>query len=233
MKFVSYIRVSTDKQGDSRLGIEAQQRINKSYIQSVQGELIKEEIEIETGTNKTRISIKDNINLEMLLKKRPVLKDLIEFCQKEKATLVVKDLSRLGRNQLLISYLMQAGINFICADSPSDSPFILQIRTAVYEEEARLISRRTIEALQSKKSRGEKLGNIQSLNQHRGKQAFIKKQESINYYRHLHKRIFRLREQKFSMQKIAEEFNLDGLRTKQGKLFNSKTIHRIIKRMAM
>jgi DNA invertase Pin-like site-specific DNA recombinase len=230
-KFVSYIRVSTDKQGDSKLGIEAQQRINLAFINSVNGDLIKEAIEIETGTNKSRVSIKHAISFESLLKNRPVLKDLIEFCQKERATLVVKDLSRLGRNQLLISFLIQAGINFVCADAPSDSPFILQIRAAVYEEEARLISKRTIEALQSKKNRGEKLGNTEILDQYRGAQAQIKKAEAINSYSHLQQRIIRMRGNKLSLRKIAEELNLDGIKTRQGKDFHAKTVKRIVDRL--
>jgi DNA invertase Pin-like site-specific DNA recombinase len=229
-RYASYIRVSTEKQGDSKLGIEAQKRINKNYIKSVSGELIKEAIEIETGTNKTRISTKGGLGLETLLKKRPILKELIEFCQLEKATLVVKDLSRLGRNQLLISYLMQAGINFLCADSPTDSPFILQIKAAVYEEEARLISKRTIEALQSKKARGEKLGNLETLNKFRHKQAQFKKTDAATFYQPILKRIKRLKQQGMSLSKIANELNLDGLRTRQGKEFHQMTIKRILDR---
>ena len=231
LKYVSYIRVSTDKQGDSKLGIEAQQRINLNYIKSVNGELIKESLEIETGTNKTRISTKQSLSLDNLLKKRPVLRNLIDFCQKEKAALVVKDLSRLGRNQLLISYLMQAGVNFICADSPTDSPFILQIRAAVYEEEARLISKRTIEALQSKRARGEKLGNVASLEKNRGKQAKHKQVNAINFYQSITPRILRLRKKGISLKEIAEDLNLDGIKTKEGKLFNPTTIYRILERL--
>jgi len=231
-KYVSYIRVSTDKQGDSKLGTEAQQRINTHYIKSVDGKLIREAIEIETGTNKTRISTKHNLNLDNLLKKRPVLKELIEFCIKEKATLVVKDLSRLGRSQLLISYLMQAGINFVCADSPGDSPFILQIRAAVYEEEARLISKRTIEALQSKKARGEKLGTPKPeiLELGRKIQANKQRAEAKAYYKNQIKRIVQLRNKGLSFTEIAKQLNDFGLKTRQGHEFKAMTVKRIIER---
>jgi DNA invertase Pin-like site-specific DNA recombinase len=229
--YVSYVRVSTDKQGDSKLGIEAQQRINRNYIQAVSGNLIKEAIEIETGTNKSRISIKGGLSLETLLRQRPVLRELIEFCQKEKATLVVKDLSRLGRNQLLISYLMQAGINFICADSPNDSPFILQIKAAVFEEEARMISKRTIEALQSKKAKGQKLGNEKVLDGHRWKQAKNKKQQAHSFYTPILKRVLRMRQEGQSLKQIALELNADGLRTRQGKEFHIMTVKRILDRI--
>ena len=229
MKYVSYIRVSTDKQGDSKLGIEAQQKINKSYIASVNGELIKEAIEVETGTNKTRISIKDNLNLEVLLNRRPILREIIEYCQREKATLVVKDLSRLGRSQLLISYLTQAGINFICADAPSDSPFILQIKAAVYEEEARLISKRTIEALQAKKSRGEKLGNpnIKNLKRTGNQKA---KRDSLKYYYQYKTLILDLYNSHKSYAGVAQELNKMNFKTITGAVYQTQTIKNVIER---
>lgn len=228
-KYVSYIRVSTDKQGDSGLGIEAQQKINRNYISSMQGELIKEEIEIETGTNKFRISSKTNLNLETLLEKRPILRDLIEYCIKEKATLVVKDLSRLGRSQLLISYLMQAGINFVCADSPNDSPFILQIRAAVYEEEAKNISKRTIAALQAKKDRGEKLGNPNIKNTPKpGNQLAYK--TSLRYYLSYKTVILDFYAQKPSYNYVAKQMNLKGLKTISGCCYTADTILEAMKR---
>lgn len=232
VSYVSYIRVSTDKQGDSKLGIEAQQRINTHYIKSVDGKLIREALEVETGTNKMRISTKHNLNLDNLLAKRPVLKELIEFCIKEKATLVVKDLSRLGRSQLLISYLMQAGINFVCADSPGDSPFILQIRAAVYEEEARLISKRTIEALQSKKARGEKLGTPCTENLVKGRQVQAEKQiiAAKDFYKNQIKRILQLRKKGLSYLEIAQRLNEFGLKTRGGKEFQAMTVKRIVDR---
>jgi DNA invertase Pin-like site-specific DNA recombinase len=231
-KFASYIRVSTNQQADSKLGIEAQQRLNRNYIDSVNGKLVKEAIEVETGTNKLRISIKNNLNLQTLLKKRPILRELIEFCKSEGLTLIIKDLSRLGRNQLLISYLMQAGINFICADSPNDSPFILQIKAALAEEEARMISRRTIEALQSKKAKGEKLGTPKPENLELGRkiQAQRKKQEAIENYSKITPVIKTLRAENKSYSTIANELNKFGLKTIEGKIFHSITVRRILAR---
>lgn len=228
-KYVSYIRVSTDKQEDSGLGIEAQKKINSNYIKNVNGELIKEVVEIETGTNKNRISIKQNLNLETLLDKRPLLQKLIEFCQKESATLVVKDLSRLGRNQLLISYLMQAGIDFVCADSPNDTPFILQIKAAVYEDEARLISKRTIEALDAKKARGEKLGNpnIATVKRPGNQKAF---RDSLRYYNQYKKLILDLFSSHKNYSYVASELNRMGFKTKNNSVYYADTIKGIIER---
>lgn len=228
-KYVSYIRVSTDKQGDSGLGIEAQQKINRNYITSMQGELIKEEIEIETGTNKMRISSKTNLNLETLLEKRPILRDLIEYCKEQKATLVVKDLSRLGRSSLLIAYLMQVGIKFVCADSPKDDGFMLQIRAAMYEEEAKNISKRTIAALQAKKARGEKLGNPNIKNTPKpGNQIAYK--TSLRYYLTYKPLILDFYSQKPSYTFVAKQMNLMGLKTINGACYTADTILEAIKR---
>ncbi len=226
-KFASYIRVSTKEQGDSRLGIEAQQRLNKAYIESVKGELINEIIEIETGTVKHKAQ-----NFETLLLKRPKLKDLIQYCQKENAILLVKDLSRLGRNVLLISYLIQNGIRFVCADCPNDSEFMLQMRAVLAEEEARKISERTKQALQSLKERGVKLGNPckESLAKGRRKQAKLKTEKAKEFYSFISPRIIRLREEGLSLRAIAKELNIDGVRTKEAKLFTAMTIKNILDR---
>lgn len=229
-KFVSYIRVSTTKQGDSGLGIEAQQAINNRYIQSQSGICLKEAIEVETGTNKKRYNTKEKLDIDVLLKDRPILRECISFCQKEKATLVVKDLSRLGRNQLLISYLIQVGINFICADSPSDSPMILQIKTAVAEEEARQISTRTKQALQAKKERGEKLGsdNIREV----GKLgALANKLKSLEAYKTILPTIEDLYSKYKSPTKVANELNKLGFRTVNNKLFAPTTVFYLINRL--
>lgn len=229
MKYVSYIRVSTDKQGDSGLGIEAQQKINRNYITSVSGELIKESIEIETGTNKTRISSKTNLNLDTLLEKRPILRDLIEYCKVEKAILVVKDLSRLGRSSLLISYLMQLGIQFVCAESPKDDVFILQIKAAMFEAEAKNISERTIAALQAKKARGEKLGNPNIKNTPKpGNQIAFK--TSLRYYLTYKPLILDLYSQKPNYSYVAKQMNILGLKTINGSNYSADTIIEIMKR---
>ncbi len=231
MDYVIYNRVSTKEQGDSRLGLEAQERINLSYINSFNGRVIHTFTEITTGTHKAKI--KNDFNLNLLLKKRPKLLEAIEYCLSNNATLIVKDLSRLGRSQLLISYLIQRGLNFICSDSPNDSPFILQIKAALYEEEARKISERTKQALESLKARGIKLGHLPTLRWYKGGQATakIRKEESKENYSHLSQYISNLRNQGLSFASVAEELNINGFQTTTGKTFKPMTIKRILERV--
>lgn len=228
-KFVSYIRVSTEEQGDSRLGIEAQQRINRAFIESTGGELVREEIEVETGKVKLQTF---NVNLQTLLTKRPKLRDVIEYCIKNRCGLVVKDLSRLGRSVLLISYLQANQVNFVCAESPNDDYMVHQMKAVIAEDEGRKISIRTKQALHSLKVRGKKLGNPnpESLAKGRQKQAQIKRERAKEFYSFISPRITRMRTEGKSLRAIASELNLDGVRTKEGKKFTQQTVRNILDR---
>lgn len=229
-KYAIYYRVSTDRQGKSKLGLEAQKKLCEQFIKSQNGELLKEVIEIETGTSKLSIKYDKPFTLDLLLGKRPLLKELIDFCRKEKATLVVYDLSRLGRNQLLISYLIQTGVNFVCADAPGDAPFILQIKAAVYEEEARLISKRTKAALAAKREQGFKLGNPRFQDADRTLRAKLEIQEAKKAYEQLEGLINRFRDEGMGYEKVAKELNILGFKTRQGAEFKGMTVKRILGR---
>ncbi len=229
-KYAIYYRVSTDGQGKSGLGLDAQRRLCENFILHQNGEVSKEVIEVETGTSKIRISHDKPFSLETLLKKRPMLKEIIDFCHKEKTTLVTADLSRLGRSQLLISYLMQTGINFICADSPMDGAFILQIKAAVFEEEARTISKRTKVALAAKKARGFKLGNPRFQDVDRTHRAGVEREEAVKAYTQISGLVNDYRGQGLSYLKIASELNRLGFKTRQGAEFKKMTVKRILER---
>lgn len=104
MKLVSYIRVSTEQQGQSNLGLQAQQFSIDNYAKSVGGEIIKSFTEIVSGGMKERISVNNHLSVEKLLAKRPVLQEALQYCQKHKAILVVKEASRLTRYSLLMDF---------------------------------------------------------------------------------------------------------------------------------
>lgn len=140
--FVTYLRVSTDKQGRSGLGLEAQQAAIDAFVQPDDRLLALPYIEVESGTKSDR----------------PQLREAMERCRKTGATLLIARLDRLARSVAFISALMETGINFVACDMPNATPFMLHIYAAVAEEEARAISKRTKVALAAAKARGVKLG---------------------------------------------------------------------------
>jgi DNA invertase Pin-like site-specific DNA recombinase len=126
-RFVSYLRVSTAKQGASGLGLEAQRQAILSYIDGGAWTLIGEHVEVESGK-------KDE---------RPALKAALQLCKLTGAVLVIAKLDRLSRRVSFLASLMDSGVEFIAVDSPHASRFTLHILAAVAEHEAAMISQRT------------------------------------------------------------------------------------------
>ncbi len=141
-KWVSYLRVSTDKQGRSGLGIEAQRQAVFDYLNGGKWKLEAEFIEQESGKRSDR----------------PELAKAIAACKKLKAKLVIARLDRLARNVAFVASLMERKIEFVACDMPEATPMMLHIYSAVAEQEARNISERTKAALAAAKARGQKLG---------------------------------------------------------------------------
>lgn len=140
MKYIAYYRVSTQKQGESGLGLEAQRKAVDTHLNGAAP--LMEFTEIETGKNN----------------QRPTLAEAIAKCKRHKATLIIAKLDRLARNVHFISGLMESGIDFIAADNPNATKLTIHILAAVAEDEAERISKRTKEALAAAKARGVKLG---------------------------------------------------------------------------
>jgi DNA invertase Pin-like site-specific DNA recombinase len=141
-KFVSYLRVSTARQGVSGLGLEAQRAAVANYLNGGDWELLKEIVEVESGKRNDR----------------PALADALKVCRKHKATLVIAKLDRLARNVAFISNLMESGVEFVAVDMPQANRFVVHILAAVAEHEAEAISKRTKAALAAAKARGTQLG---------------------------------------------------------------------------
>jgi len=145
-KFVAYYRVSTDRQGQSGLGLHAQQEAVKTYLNGGNWMVIGEFTEIESGTRKQ-------------LQNRPMLKSALELCRKQKATLVVAKLDRLARDVQFISELLNSNVRFVCADMPEADRTFLQMMAVFAEYEGRRIGERTKSALSALKAQGIKLGS--------------------------------------------------------------------------
>ena len=142
-KYVAYYRVSTDKQGQSGLGLEAQREAVHRYLNGGDWEIVAEFTEVESG-RKSR---------------RPELEAALAACKKHKATLVVAKLDRLYRNAYFVAKLMHEGVQFVCVDNPHASKLTIHILAAVAENERELISERTRVALERVKARGKVLGS--------------------------------------------------------------------------
>jgi len=139
--YIAYYRVSTQRQGQSGLGLEAQKSAVKAFIKDAQ--LISEFTEVESGTKKYR----------------PQLIKALALAKEKKAILVIAKLDRLARNLHFISGLIESGVQFVAADMPEADRTWLQMAAVFGEWEARKISERTKSALQAAKARGTVLGS--------------------------------------------------------------------------
>jgi len=143
VKLVAYYRVSTDRQGRSGLGLDAQREAVQRHASGCAGKLIAEFTEVESGKNNAR----------------PKLAEALAQCRLTGATLIIAKLDRLARNVHFVSGLMESGVDFVATDFPQANRLTVHILAAVAEHEAAAISVRTKAALAAAKARGQKLGN--------------------------------------------------------------------------
>ena len=142
-RYVAYLRVSTDKQGRSGLGLEAQRDTIATYLRGTGGEAIAEFVEVESGKLNTR-------------------RQLAAAMYRAKVTgakLLIAKLDRLSRNVSFIAALQESGVKFVCADMPEANELTVHLLAAMAQHERKMISERTKAALAAAKRRGTKLGN--------------------------------------------------------------------------
>ena len=144
-KCVSYLRVSTARQGRSGLGLEAQRTAVRAYLDGGRWELLKEFVEVESG----------KVNA------RPELGKALHLCRVTGARLVIAKLDRLSRNAAFLLQLRDSGTRFVAADMPEANELTIGILAVVAEDERWRISERTKAALAEAKKRGAKIGNPQ------------------------------------------------------------------------
>lgn len=141
-KWVAYYRVSTEKQGKSGLGLQAQRSAVETYLNGGDWKLVREFKEVESGKHSDR----------------PQLQAALDACRMFGAKLVIAKLDRLSRDAHFLLGLEKAGVDFVAADMPNANRFTVGIMALVADEERRMISARTKAALQAAKARGVKLG---------------------------------------------------------------------------
>jgi DNA invertase Pin-like site-specific DNA recombinase len=147
-KFVAYLRVSTQRQGRSGLGIEAQRKAVADYLNGGSWKLVSEHVETESGKRD------DN---------RPELAAAMQACRIHGATLIIAKLDRLSRDAHFLLGLQKANVDFVAADMPDANKMTVGIMALVAQHEREAISRRTKEALAAAKARGQTLGNPDNL----------------------------------------------------------------------
>jgi DNA invertase Pin-like site-specific DNA recombinase len=163
-RFVAYYRVSTDRQGKSGLGLEAQRESVASYLNGGRWSLVDEFTEIESGKHNDR----------------PELVKALAACKRQKAKLVIAKLDRLSRNLAFIATLMDSGVEFIAVDNPHANKLTIHILAAVAQHEREMISARTSAALKAAKARGKRLGNPK-LSEARRHAAAARKERAERY----------------------------------------------------
>jgi DNA invertase Pin-like site-specific DNA recombinase len=211
--YVSYLRVSTKKQGSDGLGIDSQRLDVNKYINSVNGNLAIEFIEVESGTK---------IN-------RKELQKAIDYCQINKATLVVSRLDRLARNAKFLFTLLDSKVNIIFADMPNTDLFTIKVLALIAEKDVQRIRENTKKALNAKKQRGEKVGNAQNLEIGRIRSIETKKENAkiCQYNKRAFAMISALKIQGLSFRQIAENLNANGFRTRNNSAYSATQIIRI------
>jgi DNA invertase Pin-like site-specific DNA recombinase len=217
-KYIAYYRVSRKEQGISGLGLSAQRSSVEKYVSSQDGTILNEYTEIETGTNK---------------RKRIEIQKAIQMAKSENAVLVIAKLDRLSRNVNFISSLMDSGIEFIAVDMPTANNFTIHIFSALAEQEAKLISSRTKQALAELKKKGLVLGNPKNLNDNaRAKGVATIRENAINNDRNRQAQsiIMSCKERGMSYREIAKYLNELNFKTRYGNQFLAPTVHQLYNR---
>ena len=227
-KFISYLRVSTDKQGRSGLGREAQRAAVETYLNGGRWTLTAEYVETESGKRSDR----------------PQLSKALAHAKAVGATVVFAKLDRLARNVDLLRSLIASDVDLVFCDLPHVPPgatgrFMLTVMASVAELEAGLISERTKAALAAAKARGIKLGNPNGARALRGKQVGNKqalatvRANAAQRASNLRPLLDDLRSQGVaSIRAIAAELNVRGVLTPRGGAWHPTSVARLLSRLS-
>lgn len=216
-KFIAYYRVSTDKQGASGLGLEAQQKSVRKY--ATDRALLAEYSEVESGKKNAR----------------PMLAQALAHAAATGATLLIAKLDRLSRNAAFVLELQNSGVDFICCDMPAANKLTIGIMALLAQHEREQISTRTKAALSALKQRGVKLGMPNNLTDDAralsAEQRSAKAREDVNW-RKAGALAISMRKQQATFREIADALNTSGYITRTGKRFEAVTVKRLVDRYA-
>jgi DNA invertase Pin-like site-specific DNA recombinase len=198
---VAYYRVSTKQQGESGLGLEAQQAAVAAHVRMTGSTLRSAYTEIETGKHANR----------------PQLTGALAHCRASGAILVIAKLDRLARNVAFLSALMDGDVEFRALDLPGASRLVLHIMAAIAENEAKAISDRTKAALQAAKARGTVLGRPANLTDASRRKSIESRQAVVAKRNELTIPLIRAwRKAHWTLQRIADELTRLGVPLPRG-----------------
>lgn len=210
---IAYYRVSTDQQGKSGLGLEAQQEAVRLFTEREGYQVTAHFTEIESG--------KKN--------KRPQLSNALDQCRKKRATLIIAKLDRLGRNVAFIANLMESRVQFKAVDNPHADELMIHLLAAFAQHERKQISTRTRDALQAVLRRGVQLGRY-------GKEVLSQQNSEAadEFAERMRPVITDIQQQGITtIRAICKELNCREVPTfrNQGESWHCTTVQRLIKRM--
>lgn len=222
-KAVAYFRVSTQRQGASGLGLDAQQHAVAEFAAANGYAVDREFCEVESGKRNDR----------------PVLREAIACAKQTRSTLLIAKLDRLARNVAFIANLMDSDVDFRAVDLPEANRLLLHIMSAVAEAEGRAISDRTVAALQAAKARGTALGALNPASRNLTREAALNgarrgaastAQQAREYYASVEPMIQQLRNDGASLKAIAAALNANGARLRSGKPWSAVQVGRVLRR---
>jgi DNA invertase Pin-like site-specific DNA recombinase len=215
-RYVAYFRVSTQKQGRSGLGLDAQKQAVSDYLQQFGGELVAEFMEVESGKRPDR----------------PEFSKAADYAELSNATLLVAKLDRLSRDLHFVTSLQKRGIKFKLCDLPEIDQLTIHILAAMAEHEARMISVRTKQAMQEAKRRGVTLGNP-SLAAQRNVDVSAANHKRVTEQKDWLAKIIKVihyletDEKLTTCKALADALNTRGLKTARGSRFSVPIVSRI------
>ncbi len=218
---VSYLRVSTQKQGRSGLGIEAQREAVRRFADANDFQIVAEYVETETGKGSDALD------------RRPKLKAALDHAKRVGSPVLVAKLDRLSRDVHFVSGLMSNRVPFVVADlGPDADPFMLHLYAALAEKERDLISQRTRLALAAKRHQGVKLGNPKIEDAQELAVAALKAQAD-DRARNIADQIARVRSAgATTLQGIADALNNLGVATARDGKWHPSTVRNVLTRLA-
>ncbi len=215
-KFVAYYRVSTQRQGLSGLGLEAQQSAVRNYLNGGHWTLLAEFVEIESGGNDDR----------------PQLATAIQRCRMTGAKLVISKLDRLSRDIHFLTGLQKAGIDFTAVDNPNANRLTVHILIAVAQHEREVVSERTKAALVAAKARGTVLGGYKGgpvPNVALSVKARVAAADAFAAM--VGPMIREQRQAGATLQQIADQLRADGIKTARGGEWTPTAVKNVLTRI--